>query len=241
MSHLVRLLVISLIGLIALFVLYHVDQWQGFAYLKAQREQLAGLFASEPATVAGLFFLLYVTSVALVLPWTAMLSIAAGAIFGLVYGTLLALSAATVGATLAFLTARYLLRNQVQRRFHARLLPVNEGIAREGGFYLFAMRLMAWLPFFLINPLMGLTPMRAQTFFWVTLIGMFPVTAVWVNAGAQLGRIESLDELISPGVLISLSIVGLLPLLGKYLVELLRGRIACEGRPTPCRMRRGEG
>lgn len=239
MTHLGRLLSIGLIGLVALIVLYHVDQWQGFAYIKAQREQLADLFASEPTKVAAAFFLLYVASVALVLPWTAMLSIAAGAIFGLVYGTLLALSAATVGATLAFLTARYLLRNQVQRRFHARLLPVNEGIAREGGFYLFAMRLMAWLPFFLINPLMGLTPMRVQTFFWVTLIGMLPVTAVWVNAGAQLGRIDSIDELISPAVLVSLSVVGLLPLVAKYLIELLRGVIGPGGRLAACRSRRG--
>ncbi len=219
-----RLIVLGTVGVLALIVAYLADQWQGFAFLQAQREQLAALFASHPFAVAGTFLVIYAGSVALIQPWAAILSISAGAIFGLIYGTLLALAGATIGATLAFLAARYLLRDWVQRRLEVRLAVVNEGIEREGGFYLFAMRLVAWLPFFLINPLMGVTPMRLRTFFWVTLVGMLPVTAAWVNAGTQIGRIDSVGELISPAVLLSFTLLGLLPLAAKRLIDWLRPR-----------------
>jgi uncharacterized membrane protein YdjX (TVP38/TMEM64 family) len=219
-----RWLLFGLLALAALFLVLAFDPSQGLAGVQGHRESLVALVETHPLTVAGGFLLLYAVSVALVQPWAAILSISAGAVFGLAVGTLLALLGATIGATGAFLGARYLLRDWVQRRFAARLSLVNEGIEREGSFYLFALRLVAWLPFFLINPLMGLTPMRLRTFFWVTLIGMLPVTAAWVNAGTQLGRVESVGQLVSPAVLLSLTLIGLLPLAAKHLVAWLRKR-----------------
>lgn len=224
MSHPAKFLLTLLGGLILLSLVSLSDPSSVFAAVKAQREQLAGLVAAHPWVTACIFFVIYAASVALILPWAALLSITAGAIFGPLYGTLLAVGGATAGATCAFLGARHLLRARVQRRFQAYLAIMDDGIEREGGFYLFALRLVAWLPFFLINPLMGLTPMRVRTFFWVTLIGMMPVTAVWVNAGTQLGRIETLEQLVSPAVLLSFTLIGLLPLVAKRLVAAWRRR-----------------
>jgi len=165
-----------------------------------------------------LFFGLYVAFTGLSLPGAALLSLVAGALFGRWVGTLLVLLAATLGATLAFLSSRYLFRAAVQRRFGSRLETLDRGVQREGAFYLFTMRLLPYIPFFLINIGMGLTSMRVWTFAWVSFVGMLPGTFVYVNAGQALSEIQSLSDIVSPPILLSFILLGVLPLLLKLLL-----------------------
>jgi pyruvate/2-oxoglutarate dehydrogenase complex dihydrolipoamide dehydrogenase (E3) component/uncharacterized membrane protein YdjX (TVP38/TMEM64 family) len=161
---------------------------------------------------------------ALSLPGAAVMTVAAGALFGLLQGTLLVSFASTIGATLAFLVSRYLLRDAVQQRFGSRLAAINRGIERDGAFYLFTLRLVPAFPFFLINLLMGLTPIKAWTFYWVSQIGMLAGTLVYVNAGTQIAQLESLSGILSPDLLISFALLGLFPLLAKKVTGLIQRR-----------------
>jgi uncharacterized membrane protein YdjX (TVP38/TMEM64 family) len=170
-----------------------------------------------------LFFLVYLTITALSLPAAGMLTMLAGALFDLVLGTAVASLASTLGATLAFLSSRYLLRDWVQRRFGARLRTLNEGVEKDGAYYLFTLRLVAVIPFFLINLGMGLTPMRARTFALASWLGMLPGTFLYVYAGRALGRVQSPSDLVSPGVLIALALLGVVPLA-------LRKILQCRGK-----------
>jgi uncharacterized membrane protein YdjX (TVP38/TMEM64 family) len=154
------------------------------------------------------------------------MTLAGGALVGLAWGLLLVSFASTMGATLAFLVARYLLKDTVQNRFGERLKAINQGVEREGGFYLFTLRLVPAFPFFLINLLMGLTPIRAWTFYWVSQVGMFAGTAVYVNAGTQLGQLDSLSGILTPSLLISFTLLGLFPLVAKKGLALIRSRRA---------------
>jgi len=220
-----RLILLVLVLFLVLALLALVPgEYLSFAYLKSNQERLSGLFRTHPWQTAGAYFLLYVVSVALSLPWATILGLAAGAIFGLFWGTVLVSFASTLGATLAFLIARYLARDLVQRRFGERLAAVNQGVEREGGFYLFALRLVPLFPFFLINLAMGLTPIRTRTFMWVSQVGMLAGTLVYVNAGTRLGEIESLSGLLSPGMLGSLALLGVFPLAAKHLLARIRSR-----------------
>jgi len=217
-----------LLALLAAFVLVLValvpEEYLSFAYLKANQERLSELFRSHPWQTAGAYFLFYVISVGLSLPWATILGLAAGAIFGLFWGTIIVSFASTLGATLAFLIARHLVRDWVQRRFGEHLSAVNQGVEREGGFYLFALRLVPLFPFFLINLAMGLTPIRTWTFMWVSQIGMLAGTLVYVNAGTRVGELESVSGLLSPGLLGAFALLGLFPLAAKHLLERLRRR-----------------
>ncbi|HEY6966130.1 MAG TPA: VTT domain-containing protein, partial [Burkholderiales bacterium] len=176
-------------------------------------------YAANPLETGLLFFAAYVAVTGLSLPGAAVLTLAAGAIFGLAWGTLIVSFASSIGATLAFLAARFVLRDSVQARFGARLKGVNEGFAREGAFYLFALRLVPAIPFFAINLLMGLTPMRAGTFYWVSQVGMLAGTIVYVYAGAQLGEFRLSAELI-----VAFAALGLFPLAAKKLLDLVKAR-----------------
>lgn len=178
----------------------------------------------QPLQVAGLFMLFYIGVTALSLPGAAILTLAAGALFGLLWGTLLVSFASSIGATLAFFTARYLLRDSVQRRFGSRLKALNQGIERDGAFYLFTLRLVPVFPFFLINLLMGLTAIRARTFYWVSQLGMLAGTLVFVNAGTQLAQLDSLAGILSPDLLLSFVLLGMFPLLARYLVGIVQRR-----------------
>jgi len=170
------------------------------------------------------FGAVYVLVAALSLPGAVILTLAAGAIFGLLWGTFIASFASTLGATLAFWSARYLLRDWVQARFGDRLKPINDGMARDGAFYLFTLRLVPVFPFFLINLLMGLMPIRSLTFYGVSQIGMLAGTLVYVNAGTQLARIDSLAGLVAPGVTLSLVLLGVFPLVAKMVLGYLQRR-----------------
>ncbi len=179
--------------------------------LKARLEDFQALKAGSPVAVAAAFFALYVLVAAASLPGAVFLTLAAGALFGLGEGLLLASFASTIGATLAFLTARYLFRQSVEDRFGSRLKAINEGMAKDGAFYLFTLRLIPAVPFFLINLLMGLTAIPARTFYVVSQIGMLPGTAVYVNAGTQLAQLDSLRGIASPALLGSLIALGIFP------------------------------
>ncbi len=225
---LLGLVVVLLIGSFFAFDGHRLLTLEG---LKAGIVQFETWRVTAPLLVAGSFFLLYVLTTALSLPGAAVMTLAAGALFGLWWGTVLVSFASSFGATLAFLASRYFLRESVQMRFGNRLKTINEGIEKDGAFYLFALRLVPVFPFFLINLLMGLTPIRGVTFYWVSQVGMLAGTAVYVNAGTRLARIEGLSGIISPGLLLSFALLGLFPLVaGKTLALIRRGRLYARWR-----------
>ncbi len=192
--------------------------------LKQNQEHLAAQFSNHPLLVSLIFGLVYVIVTALSIPGATILTLASGAIFGLLYGTIIASVASTLGATLSFLGARYLFRQSAERRFRDRITSINQGLQKEGSFYLFTLRLIPAFPFFLVNLVMGLTQFSVWRFFLVSQIGMLPGTFVYVNAGTEISKIESLKGILSPGLLISFSLLGILPLLSKWLIGYFRSR-----------------
>ncbi len=225
-------LLLSFAALVAAFFAFDLGRFLSLAAIKEHQADLAALYQGRPALVLAGFFAAYVAVTALSLPGAAILTLAAGAIFGLVTGTILASFASSLGATLAFLSSRYLLRDSVQRRFASRLADVNSGIERDGPFYLFSLRLVPLIPFFVVNLVMGLTGMRATTFYLVSQAGMLAGTVVYVNAGTQLSRVDSLRGILSPGLIASFVLLGLFPLAARKAASLLqrrRGRAASPG------------
>lgn len=210
----------------ALFFGAGFDRYLTLESLKESQGQFAAMRAQSPWLTALAAFLIYVGAVALSLPGATVMSLAIGALFGFWGGALLVSFASTIGATLAFLASRHLLRDRVQQRFGDRLKGVNEGVAKEGVLYLFLLRLVPAFPFFLVNLLMGLTLMRAATFYWVSQIGMLPGTLVYVNAGTQLGRVDSLSGILAPEVLLSFALLGAFPLAARRAGQALRRRRA---------------
>ncbi|MCU0870276.1 MAG: FAD-dependent oxidoreductase [Burkholderiales bacterium] len=206
--------------------------------LKAQQATLATWHATRPVGVAASFFAVYVAVTGLSLPGAAVMTLVAGALFGVVQGTLIVSFASTAGATLAFLASRFLLRDTVQKRFGDRLRTLNAGIEKEGAFYLFTLRLVPAVPFFVINLAMGLTPMRAATFWWVSQLGMLAGTVAYVNAGTQLARIDSLRGIVSPTLLGSFVALGVLPLVARRVVDAWRARQVYRGWNKPARFDR---
>ncbi len=222
-----RLLIITLFAVaIAAWFLFDLGQYLTLDVLKAQQAAIAEGYSANPLLVIALFFLGYIAVTALSLPGAAIMTLAAGAIFGLVTGTIIVSFASSIGATLAFLASRTVLHDWVQARFGDRLKAINEGVARDGAFYLFSLRLVPVFPFFLVNLLMGLTPIRTVTYYWVSQIGMFLGTIVYVNAGTQLARIESLSDIASPALLLSFAALGLLPWVGRGIMNALKRRRA---------------
>lgn len=209
---------------IAAFVVFDIGQYLSLDALKARQADFAALRDAHPWQVAGGFFLIYVAVTALSLPGAAIMTLAGGALFGLALGTLIVSFASSIGATLAFLVSRYLLRDVVQARFGERLRPINDGVAKDGAFYLFSLRLVPVFPFFLVNLLMGLTPIRTGTFYLVSQAGMLLGTIVYVNAGTQLAGIDTLSDVASPGLLASFAALGLLPWLGRWIMAIIKRR-----------------
>lgn len=209
--------------------------------LDALKAGIGGFLAwreASPLGVAALYFAAYVTVSALSLPGAAVMTLAGGALFGLGWGLLIVSFASTLGATLAFLVSRHLLRDGVRARFGERLRAIDQGIARDGAFYLFSLRLVPAFPFFLINLLMGLTPIRTRTFYWVSQVGMLPGTLVYVNAGTELGAVESLAGVLSPGLVAAFALLGLFPLLARWLLERVQARRVYAGWARPQRFER---
>lgn len=204
---------------IGLFFYFDLNQLLTLDGLKGSMAEFNQYKEQSPLLVIGGFFLLYVLVTALSLPGAAILTLAAGALFGLVEGLLVASFASSIGATLAFLVSRYLLRDTIQQRFPERLAAIDNGVKKEGGFYLFTLRLVPLFPFFLINLLMGLTAIKARTFYWVSQVGMLAGTFVFVNAGTQLAQVESLSGILSLNLLLSFALLGFFPLIAKAILN----------------------
>lgn len=207
-----------------LFFYFGGAQWLSFAALKAELARVEAWQAAHPFVFMAGFFLLYVTVAALSLPGAAVLTLAAGALFGLIQGAVLVSFASSLGALLAFFVARYLLRDWIEQRFAARLAVINEGATREGPFYLFTLRLVPVIPFFLINLLLGLTRMRAWTFYWVSQLGMLAGTLVYVNAGTQLSLIAQPADILSLPLLGSFGLLAAFPWVAKVVLRQLERR-----------------
>ncbi len=216
------IIVLVIIGAVIAFFAFDLNQYLTLEHIKDNQVKFQQWRDSAPVWVSLSFFALYVLVTALSLPGAAIMTLVAGALFGLGWGLLLVSFASTIGATLAFLISRYLLRDSVQKRFADRLKPINKGIEREGAFYLFSLRLVPIFPFFLINILMGLTPIKTFTYYWVSQLGMLPGTVVYVNAGTQLGKIDTLSGILSPGLLLSFALLGIFPLLAKRATSWLK-------------------
>jgi pyruvate/2-oxoglutarate dehydrogenase complex dihydrolipoamide dehydrogenase (E3) component/uncharacterized membrane protein YdjX (TVP38/TMEM64 family) len=235
----VRLIVLlALVGLVAAFFAFDLDRYLTLEHLKAQRAALVAYHHAHPLASAIGYFALYVAIAGLSLPGAALMTLVAGAIFGLLWGTVIVSFASSIGATLAFLASRFLFRDLIQSRFRDKLQSINAGIEREGAFYLFALRLVPVFPFFMINLAMGLTPMKTWTFYWVSQVGMFPGTIVYVNAGTQLARLESLSDILSLALLASFALLGIFPLIAKKIVALVRVRRVYARWPQPARFER---
>ncbi len=229
-EHIKRLILLGLVLLaVGAFLHWDLGRYLTLDYLKASQARFQSLYAAHPMAVIGAYVLAYILVAALSLPGAAVMTLAGGGFFGLLIGTLAVSVASTTGATLACLVSRTLLRDWVQNRFGDKLQVINDGISREGGFYLFTVRLIPIFPFFVINLVMGLTPMRLVTFFWVSQLGMLPGTVVFVNAGRELAKIDSLSGILSPTLLLSFLLLGLFPILVKKIMQYLRPRLV----PTP--------
>ena len=220
MKKLLILLVMVLI--MAAFFASGLHHHLSLAGIKSGLVQWQGWRDAHPLAAPTAFFVVYVLVAALSLPGAAVMGLAAGAMFGLGQGTLVVSFASSVGAALAFLVARYLLRDWVRDRFGSRLKAIDEGMARDGAFYLFSLRLVPVFPFFLINLLLGLTGMRVWTFYWVSQVGMLAGTLVYVNAGTQLARLDSLSGIFSPPLWLSFIALGLFPWLARAVLRLRR-------------------
>ncbi|SDI20474.1 Pyruvate/2-oxoglutarate dehydrogenase complex, dihydrolipoamide dehydrogenase (E3) component [Pseudomonas benzenivorans] len=227
-----------ILALVAAFFVFDLGQYLSLEALKAEQAALDARVAANPWQAAGLFFLAYVAVTALSLPGAALMTLLGGALFGLLEGFVLVSFASTLGASLAMLSSRFLLRDWVQARFGQRLAGIDAGIAREGAFYLFALRLVPIFPFFLINLAMGLTRLPLRSYWWVSQLGMLPGTLVYVNAGRELGQLQSLAGILSPGLLGAFALLGLFPLLARKLLGLLQARRVYAGWPRPDRFER---
>jgi len=218
------LVLLVLLILIAIFFVFDLGRFFSLAFIKEQQGNFSAVYEQRPALVTAAFFAVYVLITALSLPGAAIMTLAGGASFGLVWGTVVVSFASTIGATLAMLAARYLLRDSIEGRFGKKLDEVNKGIEKEGGFYLFTLRLVPLIPFFALNLLMGLTKMKTWTYFWVSQLGMFAGTVAYVNAGTEIAKITSLRSILSPGLLGSFVLLGLLPLVIKKMLDYVKRR-----------------
>ena len=217
-------LVAALLAGVALFFALDLGRYASLDYLQASQASFAAQYAANPWTLRLAFFAAYVAVASLSLPGAALLTLAGGGVFGFGWGLLLVSFASSIGATVSFWVARYVLRDWVQARFANRLADINQGVARDGALYLFSLRLIPVVPFFAINLAMGLTAMPARTFYWVSQLGMLAGTAVYVNAGTQLASITTLKDVVSPGLLGAFVLLGLFPLLAKAVMRWVQQR-----------------
>ena len=234
-----RLAVVLLaVAAAAVFFAAGWHRYLGFENLKAQQAVLQDWRAAYPAASAAAFFAAYVAVAGLSLPGATLLTLLAGALFGLVWGTIVVSFASSIGATVAFLASRFVLRDWVQAKYGSQLQAINRGVEKEGGFYLFSLRLIPAVPFFVINLAMGLTPMRAGTFYWVSQLGMLAGTLVYVYAGTQLGKIASLGDVLSVELVGAFLLLGFFPLVAKRIVDAYKARRVYARWRRPARFER---
>jgi len=219
--------------LIASYFFFDLAQYLSLEYIKNQQASFDALYQENPALILGGFFIMYVVVTALSLPGAAIMTLAAGALFGFWAALLLVSFASSMGATLAFLASRFLFHDTVQQRFGDRLKKLNDGVRKDGAFYLFTLRLVPAFPFFVINLVMGLTPIKVRTFYWVSQVGMLAGTAVYVLAGTQLGQIESASGLLSPELIGAFVLLGIFPWIAKAVMAQLQARKVYRGWQKP--------
>ncbi len=222
----------------AAFVAFDLGSLLTVESIKAQAGALAGFYREHPLLTIGAYFAIYVVATALSFPGAAVLTLAGGALFGVLVGTIVVSFASTIGATLAFLVSRFLARDALERRFGDRLKAMNRGVEQDGAFYLFTLRMVPIFPFFLVNLLMGLTRLRTWTFAWVSQVGMLLGTIVYVNAGTQLAQIDSLSGIASPGLILSFAALGIVPWIAKWIIARLAARRVYAGFTRPRRFDR---
>ncbi len=213
-----------IVGLIALFRIFNLGQYLTLTYIKESHERFELLFAGHKLSVIAGYMAIYVLVTSLSLPGAAIMTLAGGALFGLARGTIIVSFASSIGATLACLASRFVLRDWVQNRFGNRLKTVSEGIEKKGALFLFTLRMIPVFPFWLINLLMGLTAMPLRTFYLVSQIGMLPGTIVYVNDGTELAKINSISGLLSFRLILSFAVLGVFPITAKKLLALYKSK-----------------
>ena len=222
-----KILILAIVaGLIVVYFVFDLGQYLDLDYFKQQQERIMAYRESFPIRTAAIFFIAYILVTGLSLPGAAIATLVGGAIFGLLWGTVLVSFASVIGASCAFLVSRHILRDTIQSRYGDRLRTINEGCEKDGAVYLFTLRMVPLFPFFLINLLMGLTPMRLGMFFIVSQIGMLPGTIVYVNAGTQIAKIDSLGSILSPALIASFVLLGIFPLISKKIIDAFKARKA---------------
>jgi pyruvate/2-oxoglutarate dehydrogenase complex dihydrolipoamide dehydrogenase (E3) component/uncharacterized membrane protein YdjX (TVP38/TMEM64 family) len=214
------LLVVAVLA--SLFFLLDLNEYFSLANLKDCLDAFRSYYGQHSVLTMSIYMGLYIFMTALSLPGAVIMTLAGGALFGLFYGTLLVSFASTLGATLAFLVSRYLFKDWVQQKFATKLLAINKGIEKEGGFYLFTLRLVPVFPFFVINLVMGVTTIRTLVFYIVSQVGMLPGTIVFIIAGTQLAKIESLDQILSLNIILSFALLGIFPIMAKWITAIVR-------------------
>jgi uncharacterized membrane protein YdjX (TVP38/TMEM64 family) len=215
-------IIILIAGCSAAFFAFDLDRYLTLSYLKESRERFREFYEFNRVLTIAIYMLLYIVITALSLPGATVMTLAGGGLFGFSTGLIAVSFASTIGATLACFVSRYLLRGWVENKFVDKLSIINAGIEKDGIFYLFMLRLIPAFPFFLINLVMGLTRIRLFTFYWVSQIGMLAGTAVYVNAGKELGKIDSLSGILSPGLIASFAALGIFPLAVKKIVSFIQ-------------------
>ena len=232
------LILLAVVAIIAAFFVFDLGQYLNLDYLKSRQSGLAEYYAAHRGRTVLVFSAIYVAVTALSIPGATILTLAAGAVFGLLWGSVIVSFAASIGATLAFLISRFVLRDTVQAKFGERLKAINAGVEKDGAFYLFTLRLVPAFPFFLVNLLMGLTALPTRTFYWASQLGMLPGTIVYVNAGTQLAKIDSLRGILSPAIIFSFVLLGIFPLIAKKVIDVIRARKALGDWKKPAKFDR---
>ncbi|MBF0357320.1 MAG: FAD-dependent oxidoreductase [Magnetococcales bacterium] len=226
-------LLLIIAGLIYAFFWFDLGDYLTLEFLKSQQAAIYSFYESNPSKTVLVYFVTYVIVTGLSLPGAAIMTLAGGAVFGVFYGTIIVSFASTIGATLAFLASRYLLRDLIQTKFADKLQAVNDGMKKDGPIYLFTLRLVPAFPFFVINLVMGLTPISTPVFYLVSQIGMLAGTVVFINAGTQVAQLESISGILSPGMIGSFALLGIFPLLAKKSVLWMQSRKILAKYPRP--------
>lgn len=207
---------------IVLIIYFRLYEYASIEFIQTQHERIVNYYENNQVLCLAIYFLLYIVLTGLSIPSATGLTLFGGAVFGLTTGSIVVALASSIGATIACVVARYLFRDFIQRKFVTRVARVNEGIKRDGAVYLFALRLTPFVPYFVVNVVMALTPLRIWTFYWITQLSMLPATVIYVNAGSELAQITSLTDIVSPSMMLALFLLGIFPLVAKKLVQYLR-------------------
>ena len=234
-------LVAAIVAIVVLFNVFDLGNYLTLEYIKQQQSSIDQFYQENSFLTLVVFFVGYVLVTAFSLPGAAVMTLAAGAVFGLLTGLILVSFASSIGATLAFVLSRYLFRDTVQTKFASSIEAINKGIERDGAFYLFALRLVPAFPFFVINLVMGVTKLKVKTFYWVSQLGMLAGTFVFVNAGTQLASIESAAGIFSTEIVLSFILLAILPFIGRKVVNTIQSRKALDGYTKPGKIRYQSG